>query len=154
MLRHRSHRLAAAQELAGQIDRDDGAPILESHIDEIRVALYAGIGDEDVEPAEMLDRGAEHRDDLIFVRDIGLERERVGTGLPNLRNNGIGGLGMSDVIDADIRAGRTQRQGDAAADAGIRTRDERLLPLQQTPRDARIIVLRHRFPSCCGNLLR
>jgi len=59
----------------------------------MRVALHAGIGDEDVEPAEMLDGGAKHRDDLVFVRDIGFERERVGAGFTDLGDDRLGILG-------------------------------------------------------------
>jgi hypothetical protein len=48
---------------------------------------HPGIGDEDIEPAEPLDRGAEHRDDLVLVRHVGFERERVGAGFTDLGDN-------------------------------------------------------------------
>src|ERR1700746_3316329 len=51
----------------------------ESHIDKAGIALHAGIGNQNVEPAEMLDRSTEHADDLFLVRDIGFERERLST---------------------------------------------------------------------------
>jgi DNA-binding ferritin-like protein len=67
---HRAHRLAAAQELAREVDRQNSVPIRQRHIDKRRVALHARIGDQDVEAAEMIDCLAEHRDDLGFVGNV------------------------------------------------------------------------------------
>src|SRR5438105_11873404 len=99
----------------------------------MRVPLDPGIGDEDVEPPEMLDGGSKHRADLVLVRDIGFEREGVGAGFTDLGDDRLGLLGAGHVIDPDIGPGATQRQGDRPADAGIGAGDERLLALQRTP---------------------
>ena len=63
--RHQADRLADAKKLPGQVDCDDGVPLVERHVDERRVVLHTGIGDENVDAAEMPDKVARHRRNLV-----------------------------------------------------------------------------------------
>src|SRR5207249_7087261 len=47
-----AHRLASAEELAGEVDADDGVPLLEREVLEGSVALQAGVADQDVDGAK------------------------------------------------------------------------------------------------------
>ena len=70
-------RLLDAQELSRQIDAEDLVPLLEGHVDGARVALDAGVGDEDVDRPERLQRLLEERLDIVRLRDIGLNDDRL-----------------------------------------------------------------------------
>jgi len=54
------HRGARAQELAGQVDAEHLVPLRQGHFVKRRVALQAGIGDENVDGAEFPYHPREH----------------------------------------------------------------------------------------------
>ena len=56
-----AHRLARAQELAGEVHTDDEVPVRERHVVNVGVALQAGVVDQDVQRPEGVDHLLEHR---------------------------------------------------------------------------------------------
>jgi hypothetical protein len=121
-------RRAAAQELPGQVDVDDFAPVIERHGVGGRVALQARIGDQDVEPAESRERLCEQALDLVFLGHIGLDDDSFAADLANGQGDLVGAVGVRAVVHSDAGAGRAERLGDGGADAGRGARDERRLP--------------------------
>ena len=61
------HRFAGAEELARQVDADDGAPLVECHFLKLRVLLETGVVDKDIDRAELLEHPGEHIFDLFLV---------------------------------------------------------------------------------------
>src|SRR5437868_9010696 len=66
---------ASAQELARQVDGDDGVPLLQAHRMERCVSLQPGIVDEDIDGAEFGDCAPEHFLHLPFFGDVRLAGE-------------------------------------------------------------------------------
>jgi hypothetical protein len=54
------HGLARAEELAGEVDADDGVPVLERHLFKGSVLLQAGVRHQDVDAAELASHAGEH----------------------------------------------------------------------------------------------
>lgn len=59
--------LAGTQELASEVDVDDRVPVLERHLGNCRVLLYASIGHHDIDPTEGADSFVEEADDGLFL---------------------------------------------------------------------------------------
>ena len=101
--------------------------------------LLAGVVDEDVEPAELID-GLLHR--LLaelLVADVAGNGDRLA---PFLLDDllGLGGVVMlAQIDDGDVRAFAREQRGDRAADAAVAAGDQRHLALQ--PAGARIARL-------------
>ena len=68
------HR-AGQQELAGKVDVQHKLPLRKRHIDECRVTLQAGVGNQDVDGTESVEELREHGFDLVLVADIGAKRD-------------------------------------------------------------------------------
>src|SRR4051812_3183254 len=58
------HRFADGGERSSQMHADDGVEVVVAHLPQHRVAQHAGVGDQDVEASEVVDRC---RDDCFAV---------------------------------------------------------------------------------------
>jgi len=86
-----------------------------------------GIGDENVDDAELGNGAPEHLLHLGFVVDVRLERESPDTGPADLFGHRFGAILTGQVVHHDIGAGLTQRDRHRLADAGIGAGHQRLL---------------------------
>ena len=99
----------------------------ERHLVDRRVALQAGVVDEDVDGPELLDGAAEHVRDFRFHGDVGAQRQRSAA-RPRDVVGDLDRLVLAvPVVDDDIGARLAERDGDGLADSRIRAGDERLL---------------------------
>ena len=126
-----AHRLARAEELAGQIDGDHLVPLRQRHLFERRVLLQPGVVDEDVDGAELPSHPVEHLPHVVLVGDIAA----VGVALAaaaalHLLDHRLGVGGPADVVDHHVGAGMTEADGDPLADPGTGAGDERSLSFQ------------------------
>lgn len=69
-----ARRRADAKELPGQVDADHRIPLRQRHGGKGRVALQAGVGDQDIDCSELADHARGHRIDLVLLQDVGLVR--------------------------------------------------------------------------------
>src|SRR4029079_17460339 len=92
--------------------------------------LLAGIVDENVEPAQLVDRLADGSLAELLVADVAGDRDRLA---PLLLDNlpGPGGVVMfAQVKDGDVGAFTGEQRRDRSADAAVGAGDERHLVLQ------------------------
>ncbi len=108
---------------AHQVDVDDAFEVLRGHRTEGRDAGGdPSVGDDDVEPAEALDR---HRDGTLNGGAVGHVRGHAeGACVVYLRGGGLGG-GLVEVGDHDARAAPCERVGGREADPAGGARDQR-----------------------------
>src|ERR671918_1482500 len=125
------NRLAGAEELAGEVDADHGVPGVERHLLEARVLLQAGVADQDVDRAELIEHRGEHRLALVLLADVGPVGIGVAAFVADLGDHLLGRLALGGVVDHHVGAGPAERQRHALADAGAGAGDERLLPGQR-----------------------
>src|SRR3954465_15231566 len=122
-----AHGFPGAEELAGEVDRDDLVPLRERHLVESRVALQPCIVDEDLPRAERLEGAAEHVRDLGLDGDVGPQRQRAASRAHDLLRHFDRLVLAVAVVDDDVGAGLAEREGDGLADSRVRAGDERLL---------------------------
>ena len=129
---------AADIEAALEVDIDDAVPVLLGHAVEDAVAQDAGIVDDDVDPAELIDRllddpvGAVPFGDAVAVHhglaagaaDFVDDLEGRAAVLPFARD------GAADIVDHHLRAMRGHHHREAATDSTARTRDNRNFSVQ------------------------
>ena len=100
VLAHVGRGLAHARERAAQVHVDDGVEVVVAHLPQHGVAQDPGVGDEDVEPPEVLDGGGDE-----LLRGLGRAHRRDDRdGLAALRldrgDRSVGGRGIH-VVDHD-----------------------------------------------------
>ena len=117
-------RFARDEEVAGAEDRVVAVPLLERRLLERGAGRDAGVGDDDVEAAERVDRGGERRRDVLLGRDVAADRDPVVLGHRVARS----GLVEVERDHAGARGG--ERVEDRAADAAGAAGDERDLALE------------------------
>jgi hypothetical protein len=91
------------------------------------VALKPRIGNENIDGSELFDGLREHRGHVVFFRNVGFEFESPGAGFLDFGNDSVRRVIAIDIVHHHIRAGLSQGDGNAAADAGIRARNDCLL---------------------------
>ncbi len=103
---------------------DDVVEVLVSHLPQHRVTQDAGVGDEDVEAAELRDRSVHQR-----LRDVGgadganmCDSPAAGVGDGSRRR--VGDLGV-DVVDDDSGTGRRERPRVGEPEPPAAARDDR-----------------------------
>jgi hypothetical protein len=126
-----AHRGARAQELAGEIDREHLVPLRQGQLVERCVLLQAGVVDQDVDGAELLDHGAEHGAHLRLIRNVGAQGEGAHPLGADLLGEAQRLVFVGDVVDDDIRPRLPERERDRPADAGASAGHERPLAEQQ-----------------------
>jgi hypothetical protein len=58
-----------------QLDAQHTIKALARHFMRVDTRLNAGVVDQDVQPAQFLDRRLEHLEDIVFLRVVGLDQE-------------------------------------------------------------------------------
>ena len=115
-------------------------------VDDAAAPADADIVVEAVEPAELRDRGVDHRAGLLFVGDVGDEGAAVPPSACDHRDGALGPLAIEiDDEHLGAGAGEQDRRRTAIADAVIRrpaTGDDRHLAGEAEP--SRRSLLRHR----------
>jgi hypothetical protein len=101
--------------------------LLQTHLVEGRVALQAGVADRNVQRPEMRDSGREHGLHLIFLADVGLERDGLAAHALDFVGDLVGRFRVGDVVHHDVRTGSCQPQRDRPTDARIGACDKRWL---------------------------
>ena len=117
------HRLGADRR-AHQMDVDHQPEIVEAHLGEALVAQDAGIVDEDVDAAPVVQRAADHRGDAASSVTDAANGDRDPACRVDLRRDGVGRLARQ-VVDDDPRALAREEQRVLAAEAAARARDDR-----------------------------
>ncbi len=106
----------AAQELPGQVDVDDRAPVLDGHLQRGGVLLQAGVGHQHVEATQGVHRSREQLLHLVGFAHVGLERDRGAPGRLDLRH-GVGSTVLvGAVVDGHLRTGAPEGDRHALAD--------------------------------------
>src|SRR3954451_16577779 len=137
----RADGLLAAEERAPEVDRQDLVERGDGQFIGVRRDLDAGVVDEEVDAAVLAEGPLEHCADLVLLRHVGADEDRVRPGgghllhadvdavldgLPGL----LGALARPDVVDGDVDALLTEPDGDRLADSGAAAGHQRLLALQ------------------------
>ncbi len=123
LLDHRGLRRAHREERASEVGRDHGLPVVVRHLVQEVVADDPRARHEDVQPSRLegrRDRGF----DVLAGGDVAADR----TASDPLR--GLGGRGLVEVRDHDVRALRGEALGRRGADPLRAARDERGLTLE------------------------
>ena len=128
------------REVPLEVHPDHRVPLLLGGVDEHPVADEAGVVDQDVEPAEGVDRLLHHRRGLREVGHVGAVGDRPATGRLD-RGDDLVGRRLARalagrqrdavVVDHDRRAVRRELERVRAADAATRAGDDRDATLQQ-----------------------
>ena len=113
---------AAGVEGAAQVRGDDVVPVVVGHAGDEAVARDAGVVDEHVQVARLLDEPLR----LLGIADVGLDGRAADLARDLLRLVGPGA-----VADDDLGARARELGGDRAADAARRSGDERALALER-----------------------
>jgi hypothetical protein len=123
--RHAAHRLARAQEGAGEVRRQHALEALERHVLQARLALEdAGVVDQRRDRPERALRGVEHARDLPLGAHVGLQRERAPAGGRDFGDHRFGRRTIAQVVDAHRVAARGREPRGRRADAAARARDQ------------------------------
>ena len=122
-----------ADEGAVQDDGQDLAPGGERHLRERLLAPHRGVVDQDIDPAEPLDRGRRHAGDRRLVGHVGNAGERAPTARLDLARHGLGFRLAGARVDHDRRARRRQVVGDCPPDIARRAGDDGHAPVEFLP---------------------
>lgn len=124
LLGHEFKGSLRAVEYSGKVEIDDLLPLRRFHAHDEAVFGNAGVVDQDVAGAELLDRFFEHGVDLFDLRDVGFHRNSVrSVGLDGFHDFEGRTLG-SGVIDNHVASRLAEFQGDGGPDAARRSRDD------------------------------
>ena len=132
MLEHlRDHRPASV-ELAGEVDVDTAAPFLVAYlVDGLAEGVLAGAGvvDQHVDLAELLDRRRDHRVDVLGARDVGRNDQALA---PELAHFSRGFLELLDRARRgdDVGTGPGEPHGHRTAQAAAGAGDNRELAVK------------------------
>jgi predicted pyridoxine 5'-phosphate oxidase superfamily flavin-nucleotide-binding protein len=121
---------SGAKELSREVDIQDELPIGERHVLNSRIFLEAGIVDEDVDRAELMDHPLEHRLDFVLLADIRAMGEDICAATRGFFHDSIGSFGAGDVVDHHVGPSLGQRDGNGLANAGISAGNQCFLPLE------------------------
>ena len=100
-----------------EVDVHDQVPVLLGHLEEQVVAGDAGVVDQDVDPAELVDDALHRGLRGGGVDDVAADADRAGTVGEVEAARGVGGGGLVEVEDRDRGALAGEALGDAEADA-------------------------------------
>ena len=97
--------------------------LLVGHLLDGGVPGVAGVVDDDVEAAELLERRADEPVGEPGLGDVAVDRDRLGSERLDLVHDG-GARRLVEIVDHDLRPVPRQLQRDGAADAAARARYE------------------------------
>ncbi len=121
-------RVAAQQEVAAQVDRDHGVPLLVGHVEEHPVTRHAGVVDDDVEPAVPVDGGGDHRVGGRPLADVAGHDRGLAAAAADLLRRLVARAGQ--VVDDDPGAGVGEGQRLGATQPGSGAGDDRDLAVE------------------------
>ena len=148
-LPQRRERRLAAEEDAAHVDRHGEVPGLLAQVLHRRDVDHAGVADQDVETAELLDRLVDHRLHLRPLRDVGPDRLGSPAGSADLVRGPLGGFVAAqrripvllrvarhpvDLADGDVGPLPRQRESDPAPDAAPAAGHQRHFPCREIMR--------------------
>ena len=140
-------RRPRAQKLPGQVDTDDGVPLLQRHVDCRGVLLNARIGQQNVQVPERLQRLLEQTLHVRLFRHIPAQSNRSAPGRLDLGRQRLRGFRLRVVMHYHRRTGRRQRPGTGRANPGTAASDQRHLS-----RERNLHECQHLFVSGLGVL--
>ncbi len=114
---HRPQDRLRRVEGAEEVHLEHGAPLVEAHPHDQVVAGDAGVVDQDVEPAEGLDRARDERGSRLRVRHVALDPEAAPAQRLHVAAGRLRGLDRPTVEERDVGALPGQPQHDGAPDA-------------------------------------
>jgi hypothetical protein len=124
-------RLAGAEEGAAQVHREDAVEVRGGELVARTRDLDAGVVDEDVQPAQALDRLADHAHDVLLDGDVAADEHVAHALAVHLVHAGLDALGgvlrlarLAQVVDGDVRAVLREAHGDGLPDARAAAGDE------------------------------
>ena len=123
--------LAGAEKLASQVDVDDGAPLLQRHLGYSCIALQAGIGDQNIQPAERVDELRKHGLHVALFGHVGLQDDRMAAGLLDMPGELFSAFSAVEIVDSDLRARLRQCNRGCGSDPRAPSGDERGLAGKQ-----------------------
>ena len=131
-------REAHAAEVALQVDADHGVEVFLGHVEDRRVAQEAGVVDEDVEIAQGVERGLDHRLRVVPIGDVAEVRHGLAALLADLLHHRARGRFVAaaavaarpEIVDDDARALARERQRLDAAEPVRGARDDRDLAFE------------------------
>jgi hypothetical protein len=126
------------REVALEVDGDHGIPLVLGHVHEHPVAEDSGVVDEDVEPAELVDRlphealrPGEAGDVLAIRRRLAARgADLLHDLLRGARVRSLAGEPGAEVVDHELRSGPGEGERVRAADPAPGARDDRDLAAQ------------------------
>ena len=132
--------MAGRVEVALEVHRDDGVPVGLVHVEDHLVAEDAGVVDDDVEPAERLDRLVDHRPRAGERRDVAGVGDRLTAPATDHVDDGLGdGLvgaltarRAAEVVDDDLGPGIGQLHRVPAPDAVPSASDDGHLAIEDS----------------------
>src|SRR5690606_2537599 len=129
--RRGDHRLRGPQdpERRLEVHVQDGVPLLVGHLLHDRVPRVAGVVDDDVQSAELLDRGVDEPLGEAVLGDTADTRDGLATGFGD-GGNGLLGRSLVQVVDHDRGAVTGQLAGDLGTDAAPGSADDGDLAVQ------------------------
>ena len=118
-------------ERRGEMDVEDGVPLLVAHLLDDRVPGVAGVVHHDMAVAEGVDRGLDDAVAEVGLGDVAVAGHRLAAHLLDL-GDGLLGRRLVDVVDHHLGAVAHQAQRDLLADAASRAGDDRHLAVHLT----------------------
>src|SRR5262249_37983430 len=118
-------------ERRGQVDVEDGVPLLVAHLLDNRVPGVAGVVHNHMAAAEGVDRGLDDAVAEVGLGDVAVAGHCLAAHLLDL-GDGLLGRRLVYVVDHHLRAIAHQAQRDLAADASARAGDDSHPPIQLT----------------------
>jgi hypothetical protein len=115
--RHPLHRLARAQERAGDIGGEDAAD--PRRVDRVHTRLRledAGVVDQRAQRTETLVDRLEEPEDIGFAADVGADSDRRAAARFDVGDHGIGRRAIRSIVDADGVAALGREAGGRGAD--------------------------------------
>jgi len=134
LLEEKAGCFAGAQELAAEVDVDDGFPVLKRHVDESGIALHARVVDRMSRAAPSVEGGGKQRLHLVFAADVGPHGQRLAARRDDAFDHLASSFVVADEIDDYLGAGRGQAPGDRGADAGTGAGDDGPLAVKRPVR--------------------
>ena len=127
---HPGHDGARKEERTVEVHRRGRAPLLRRHLGERHGAAVCGVGDDHVDPAELIDPLGDQPVHLGLNAHIGHDQGDTDPQCLALVADGLGVLTTSPRVDDHIRTPSRQLEHGRPSQAPARTGDERHLPLQ------------------------
>ncbi len=116
-LLHVRHRGADHVERAGQVDADHLVPLAVADLLDRRALPDARVVDQDVEPAEPVDRLVDHHLGLFVDGDVRGQRERLAAAVADPPGHLLRGGALHAVVEGHARAGAGQDLRTGPSDA-------------------------------------